>query len=58
MVDERVQAAGPDLRVDLPVAQAGAVVAPPDAVAERAGTNGYEVLTSLGRRYRRVYGGA
>lgn len=31
---------------------------PPDAVAARAGTNGYEVLTSLGRRYRRVYGGA
>ncbi len=28
---------------------------PVDAVAERAGTNGYEVLTSLGRRYARVY---
>ncbi|MBU6497245.1 MAG: alanine racemase [Rhodospirillales bacterium] len=27
----------------------------PDAVAEAARTNGYEVLTSLGRRYRRVY---
>jgi alanine racemase len=26
-----------------------------DAVAVRAGTNGYEILTSLGRRYRRVY---
>ncbi len=26
-----------------------------DAVAARAGTNGYEVLTSLGHRYRRVY---
>jgi alanine racemase len=31
---------------------------PPDAVAERAGTNGYEILTSLGPRYRRVYTGA
>jgi len=31
---------------------------PPDAVAERAGTNGYEVLTSLGRRYQRTYLGA
>lgn len=30
----------------------------PDAVAERAGTNGYEILTALGRRYRRVYAGA
>ena len=29
-----------------------------DAVAGRAGTNGYEVLTSLGRRYDRVYAGA
>jgi alanine racemase len=28
---------------------------PVDAVAERAGTNGYEVLTSLGRRYTRTY---
>ncbi|WP_144185600.1 alanine racemase [Elioraea rosea] len=28
---------------------------PPDSVAERAGTNGYEVLTSLGARYARVY---
>ena len=28
---------------------------PPDAVAERAGTNGYEVLTGLGSRYERVY---
>jgi len=28
---------------------------PVDAVAARAGTNGYEILTSLGRRYRRVY---
>ena len=31
---------------------------PPDAVAEHAGTNGYEVLTALGRRYRRSYRGA
>jgi alanine racemase len=29
--------------------------APPDAVADVAGTNGYEILTSLGARYRRVY---
>ena len=29
-----------------------------DAVAERAGTSGYEVLTALGARYRRVYLGA
>ena len=28
---------------------------PPDALAERAGTNGYEILTSLGRRYDRRY---
>jgi alanine racemase len=27
----------------------------PDEVAEQAGTNGYEVLTSLGRRFHRVY---
>jgi alanine racemase len=26
-----------------------------DDLAERAGTIGYEVLTSLGRRYRRVW---
>ncbi len=30
----------------------------PDAVAQQAGTNGYEVLTSLGRRIHRVYRGA
>lgn len=30
----------------------------PDAVAEAAGTNGYEVLTSLGSRYRRQYQGS
>ena len=28
---------------------------PPDDVAKAAGTNGYEVLTSLGRRFHRVY---
>ena len=28
---------------------------PPDIVAQEAGTNGYEILTSLGRRYFRVY---
>ncbi|WP_264715870.1 alanine racemase [Limobrevibacterium gyesilva] len=28
---------------------------PADAVAQAAGTNGYEILTSLGRRYARVY---
>ncbi|HWB51961.1 MAG TPA: alanine racemase C-terminal domain-containing protein, partial [Stellaceae bacterium] len=27
----------------------------PDDVAAAAGTNGYEVLTSLGRRFQRVY---
>jgi alanine racemase len=31
---------------------------PPDAVAERAGTAGYEILTSLGHRYERRYLGA
>ena len=29
-----------------------------DAVAGRAGTIGYEILTSLGRRYDRLYVGA
>jgi alanine racemase len=29
-----------------------------DDFAARAGTIGYEVLTSLGRRYRRIYRGA
>ncbi len=28
---------------------------PPDRVAAAAGTNGYEILTSLGRRYERIY---
>ena len=28
---------------------------PPDLLAERAGTIGYELLTSLGSRYRRIY---
>jgi alanine racemase len=28
---------------------------PPDAVAAAAGTIGYEILTALGRRYRREY---
>lgn len=31
---------------------------PVDEVAARAGTNGYEILTQLGARYRRVYQGA
>lgn len=31
---------------------------PVDEVARLAGTNGYEVMTSLGARYRRVYRGA
>jgi alanine racemase len=30
----------------------------PDALAIEAGTNGYEILTSLGRRYQRRYIGA
>jgi alanine racemase len=29
-----------------------------DALAAEAGTNGYEMLTSLGRRYKRRYIGA
>src|SRR5260370_42326928 len=29
-----------------------------DAVAEDAGTIGYEILTALGRRYHRIYAGA
>jgi alanine racemase len=32
--------------------------ATPDDLAEAAGTNGYEILTSLGPRYHRVYRGA
>jgi alanine racemase len=28
---------------------------PPDALAEAAGTNGYEILTALGRRYARAF---
>jgi alanine racemase len=31
---------------------------PVDEVARHAGTIGYELLTSLGRRYARVYVGA
>jgi alanine racemase len=31
---------------------------PPDRLASMAGTNGYEILTSLGRRFHRVYLGA
>lgn len=31
---------------------------PPDRLAGMAGTNGYEILTSLGRRFHRVYLGA
>jgi alanine racemase len=30
----------------------------PDQLAARAGTNGYEILTSLGARYPRIYSGA
>ena len=46
---------------DLPGADAGDWLEligkhmPVDAVAARAGTNGYEILTSLGRRYARQY---
>ena len=46
----------PGLRPGIPLDLIGPHM-PPDAVAARAGTNGYEVLTSLGRRYRRVYRG-
>ncbi|TQF77928.1 alanine racemase [Elioraea sp. Yellowstone] len=48
---------------DAPEAAAGGWVRllgpdlPPDAVAERAGTNAYEILTALGARYRRYYRG-
>jgi alanine racemase len=41
--------------------QPGAVVEvlgpnlPPDDLAERARTNGYEIMTALGRRYHRAY---
>jgi alanine racemase len=28
-----------------------------DDLADRAGTIGYDILTSLGRRYRRIYRG-
>jgi alanine racemase len=46
---------------DLPAAQPGSwleLLGPaqtPDDVAQAAGTNGYEVLTSLGRRFQRIY---
>jgi alanine racemase len=46
---------------DLPAVQPGCRLEvlgphlPPDDVARAAGTNGYEVLTSLGRRFHRVY---
>lgn len=46
---------------DVPAARAGDWLdligpgIPVDELARRAGTNGYEILTSLGRRYRRVY---
>jgi alanine racemase len=46
---------------DLPAVQPGCWLEvlgphlPPDDVATAAGTNGYEVLTSLGRRFHRVY---
>jgi alanine racemase len=46
---------------DLPAARPGSwleLLGPaqtPDDVAQAAGTNGYEVLTSLGRRFQRVY---
>jgi alanine racemase len=30
---------------------------PVDAVAKAAGTNGYEIMTSLGRRYARIVHG-
>jgi alanine racemase len=46
---------------DLPAVQPGCWLEvigphmPVDAVAAAADTNGYEVLTSLGRRFHRVY---
>jgi alanine racemase len=47
---------------DVPEAEVGTTVRllgpelPPDAVAEAAGTNAYEILTSLGQRYARRHG--
>lgn len=47
---------------DVPEARVGASLRllgpelPPDAVAEAAGTNAYEILTSLGQRYARRHG--
>ena len=49
---------------DAPAAQTGSWLdligpgIPLDEVARQAGTNGYEILTQLGTRYRRVYLGA
>jgi alanine racemase len=34
----------------------GGAAPSPDDLAARAGTIGYEILTSLGARYRRAYG--
>ena len=48
---------------DAPEAAAGGFIRligpdlPPEALAERAGTNAYEILTALGARYRRLYRG-
>jgi alanine racemase len=36
----------------------GGTAPSPDDLAARAGTIGYEILTSLGDRYRRAYGAA
>jgi alanine racemase len=44
----------PDARPGQMVELLGARMAV-DEVAERAGTNGYEVLTRLGRRFARTY---
>jgi alanine racemase len=44
--------AAPDAMVDLIGPQES-----PDALAQQAGTIGYEILTSLGGRYHRVYEG-
>ncbi|HST75557.1 MAG TPA: alanine racemase [Acetobacteraceae bacterium] len=49
--------ARPEIGVGTPLELIGPSV-PPDQVAEAAGTNGYEVLTSLGRRFARAYRGA
>ena len=46
---------GPELLRELLALEVIGPAFTPDHVAEAAGTNGYEVLTSLGHRFHRVY---